>query len=217
MIKAVVFDFDGVIVDTEPLHHDSYLAALTPREINLSYERYRSEFAGSNDEMTFRRAAEAFGFELSEDELARLRERKADFFRQLAKKGVAPLPGAVELIRLASARAPIALATGARRSDVEAVFSGFGDLVNCFSALVTCDDVRRAKPDPEPYATAAARLGFDPAECVAIEDTPSGLASAAAAGLRTVAVARTHPGSALHADLVVRSLEDLDWDRLAAL
>jgi beta-phosphoglucomutase len=212
MIKAVVFDFDGVLADSEPLHYRAFLRVVEPRGHRFDYQTYLREYVGFDDRDTFR---QLFG-----DDEARLRllcREKAEAFQQVAAEGFETYPGVEALVRQLAASMPLAIASGAVRTDIEPILAGLG-LGPCFAAIVTADDVARSKPDPESYRLAVHRLAerfpdleLQPGDCVAIEDTAAGLVSARRAGLKTLGVTHTFPADQLGvADRVVETLEGVD-------
>lgn len=195
--RACIFDFDGVLADTERLHWQALQDVLVPLGAGCSWETYARDYIGFDDRDAVRAALARVGKTLSAEETRDILQRKAGaFLRRVAGADVPPLPGAVEAVRAAAAAGPVALCTGAVASDVHPLLQAFG-LLDVFNAVITADDVTRSKPDPESYRLAAARLGVPPAECLAIEDTPHGLQAARKAGCQTLAVAQTHPAEAL--------------------
>jgi len=219
MIQGIVFDFDGVIVDTEPLHYRAFLAVLEPLGVRFDYETYVRRYIGFDDRDGVRAMAEEYGLELDDRELVGLIDAKTEAFERIVGEGVRAFAGVVELVEESAARMPIAICSGAVRSDIEAILPaiGGGGLADRFGAIVTADDVTQSKPDPQSYRLATERLGLPPAACLAIEDTPPGLASARGAGLRTLGVANSYPLTTLNdADRAVESLEGVTVDRLQA-
>lgn len=217
MLRAIIFDFDGIIVDSEPLHYRAFLEVLRPLGVAFDWRTYQERYIGFDDRDGFRAMAAASGVEIEENELAELIGQKAAVFERIVAEGIEPYAGVVELIREASRSMPVAIASGALLSDVKAILPaiGNGTIRSAFSAIVTAEDVERSKPDPASYALAAERLGVEPGAALAIEDTPPGLASAKAAGLRTLGVSNTYPASALtEAERVVESLEGVSVKRL---
>jgi beta-phosphoglucomutase-like phosphatase (HAD superfamily) len=199
MLQAIVFDFDGVIADTEPLHWRAFIDVLEPLGISFDYDTYLREYIGFDDRDAFRYVSANHDLNLADGRLEEMVERKAAAFARIVGEGIAPFPGSVELIRATAAAWPIAIASGALRADIDLILPAIGDgsLPPLFKAIVTADNVTKSKPDPETYTLAAQRLGVDPRRCLAIEDTPTGLQSARAAGLRTLAVAHSYPAARL--------------------
>jgi HAD superfamily hydrolase (TIGR01509 family) len=214
---GVVFDFDGVIADSEPYHYGAILEAVRPHGVEFSYEHYLDRYIGFDDRDAFREAFREARIPLGDEELERLLQSKFEAFKKLATKGVEPLPGALELIQgLAGRRLPLAIATGATAREVRMMLDGLG-VAELFPVMVTADDVEQSKPHPETYLRAVKRLGSlmsgprgsSPC-CVAIEDTPAGIRSAKDAGLPVIAVATTHDRSRLaEADQVFDDLSSL--------
>ena len=220
MINAVIFDFDGIIVDTEPLHYKAFQELLVPLGLGYSWEQYLETYLGFDDRDAFREAFRAGGRSLSGRELKELIDGKAHAFLKIVSVGVAPYPGVVELIRSISGTLPLALCSGALRSDIDPILVQL-DLTGVFDALVTADEVAASKPDPESYRLALQRLQalfpgeVDAAATLAIEDTPAGIASATGAGLKVLAVTNSYPEERLAgACRVVHSLAGVDLEGL---
>lgn len=223
---AVVFDFDGVIADTEPLHYRAFQEVLRPEGMTYTWEEYLSRYVGFDDRDAFRHGFKAAGKSLSDDRLSRLIEEKEQVFERLVGEGaMTPYPGVNDLLdALHAASIPVALCTGARASDIRAALVAL-DLGDAFAVVVTADEVAASKPDPESYARSVEALArvfpervIRTARCVAIEDTPAGVASARDAGLCVIAVATTYPAAALRgASRVVASLQGMSLRGLADL
>ena len=217
MFEAVVFDLDGVIVDSEVYHYQSIKQALAPHKLDLTYEDFRNDYTGGSDRSTITRICLAFCIAFDDAQLDTWRAIKADVYKTLIREELQPLPGAANLIRSVADELPIGLATGSRRSDLEAVFAYLekGRLRERFKVTVSADDVTNPKPHLETYRAAVTKLGFEPKQCIAIEDTPGGIASAKGAGLRVLAVAGTHdPTKLAGADRVVPTLDGLSLQDL---
>jgi HAD superfamily hydrolase (TIGR01509 family) len=182
--RAVVFDMDGLLIDSEPLYREAILAscqalghAMTPaqhrRMIGMPWDRNRAQLL------------DWFGAAFPHDQFQIDCSRR---FHALAGGGVPLRPGAAELIAfLAAAGVPTAVATSSRRAPAVLHLSQVG-LLDGFDAVVTRDDVAHGKPHPEVFLTAAQRLAVDPAQCLALEDSHNGVRAAAAAGMMTVMV-----------------------------
>ena len=203
MLKAVIFDFDGVIVDTEPLHHRAFMDVLAPFGISCSWPEYREHYMGFDDRDGFRAFFERAGKKLTDADLHHLIAQKAAAFRQIATQGVTPYPGVVELIKSLAATMPVALCSGALRSDIEPILGSLA-IAHHFAAVVTADDVQHSKPDPESYRLTVSRLkqkglleDFATEGILVIEDTPAGIESARGAGLSVLAVSNSYPQSFL--------------------
>lgn len=224
-VAAVVFDFDGVIVDSEPLHWAAFQEILEPAGLGFSWDDYLAHYLGFDDRDAIREAFRRHGRPGADAELGRLIDAKAAAFETLvAERGVKPYPGVVELIGRLSGRVPLALCSGALRRDIEPILRKLS-LGRAFDVKVTADDVAASKPDPRSYVVAVDRLkaaypdrGVEAGLCVAIEDTPAGIAAARGAGLLVLAVQNSYPAAKLGAAArVVASLEPVDERFLASM
>ncbi len=214
-MRAIVFDFDGVIVDSEPLHWEAFRRVLGPLGFECDYATYLDRYVGFDDRDMITTWFGEQQRRLDPGQLDELVQHKAAVFVDVVGAGVRPFPGAVELIKHASAELPVAICSGALLSDIEVILHAVGDgLMERFQAIVTAEDVPRSKPDPACYRLSAERLGVGPGACVAIEDTAAGLRAAADAGLHTLGVTHTHPADQLHADRVVESLAGVTLDAM---
>ena len=224
---AILFDFDGVIVDSERLHHETMVEAMAGQGPATPWEFYREHLMGFDDRGAFAVLLERAGIDPTPEEVQRRIARKAELFAQHAAAGRVPaFPGAADLVRACAAAGPVGLCSGALRSDVDPVLAALG-IADCFSEKVTAEDVPASKPDPACYRLCVARLaarfparGIAPGTCVAIEDTDDGIVSARGAGLPVVAVATNLPADWLRAAgaaAVVDRLAGLTPARLAEL
>ncbi|BCS53538.1 HAD family phosphatase [Geobacter sp. SVR] len=212
-----IFDFDGIIVDTEPLHYQAFQKVLEPLDSGFSWQEYVDTYMGFDDRDAFIEAFSTQGKGLTTQELHTLIDRKANIFQDIIRSGIAPYPGVVALIRkLRAHRIPIAISSGALRCDIDPILGTLG-ISDCFEVIVTADDVSKSKPDPESYRLAFEKLkarnpagALTPARTIAIEDTPAGISSARGAGLQVVAVTNSYPREYLtQATCIVPSLEEL--------
>jgi len=220
MTTAVLFDFNGVLVDDEDVHFEAFRRTLAVLGVTITHAIYR-RYLGYDDRGTIvallahhDRAAD-----VRDGELARLVALKQASYAQLAGEHPRLGFGARALVSaLRGAGARLAIVSGARRAEIDAVLDASG-LRDAFDAVVAAEDVARSKPDPEGYRLALARLQAAagvPLDAVAIEDAPAGLRAARAAGIRCVGLATTCPASELDgADEIVASLAALDPQRLA--
>ncbi|HOP40032.1 MAG TPA: HAD family phosphatase [Geobacteraceae bacterium] len=209
MLKAVIFDFDGIIVDTEPIHYKAFQEILRPIGLAFSWNEYLEKYIGFDDRDAFREAFAGAGKRLDGEVLSDLINRKAEVFQEIVQKGVKPYQGVIELVQSISGKLPVALCSGALQSDIEPILAQF-DLQEAFDAIVTANDVEASKPDPGSYLLALQRLdkafpaaAIQPAECIAIEDTPAGIKSAAGAGMNVLAVTNSYQAEYLEGALHV--------------
>ncbi len=209
-MDAIIFDFDGVLVDSEPLHEWAIREAVTPLGWVFTHEQFVEGIVGRGDERAFVTIAGWNRAPISEALGASLLARKRELMAEgIAAGRYAVQPHATEIVALASERFPLAVCSGSRASVVCGMLEATG-LASHFRHVITADDVTLAKPAPDGYLLAAARLAVDTAQCVAIEDTPTGIAAAKAAGMRVVGLCHTCPGSALaQADEVLDQIADL--------
>ena len=214
-LRAVVFDFDGVIANSEPLHFRALRDVLASTGVSLSERDYYARYLGFDDAGALHAIGADFGA-FGPEQVASLVSRKAVRFEELEADAGMLFPGAAAAIRRVAASVPIGIASGARRDEILRVLEAAG-LADLFAAIVAAEDVSRSKPDPAPYLLAVRLLAavagdsLQPGDCVAIEDSRWGLESARQAGLRTIAVTHTYTLAELGAaDLVLDSLEALD-------
>jgi len=218
MTTAVLFDFNGVLVDDEDVHFEAFRRTLAVLGVTIRHDIYR-RYLGYDDRGTIVALLEHCD-RVGEDDLAELVARKQAIYAQLAGEHPRLGFGARALVRaLRDAGARLAIVSGARRAEIDAVLDASG-LRDTFDAVVAAEDVTRGKPDPEGYRLARARLeaaAGETLDAVAIEDAPAGLRAARAAGLPCVGLATTCPASELEgADEIVSSLAELNPARLAA-
>jgi beta-phosphoglucomutase len=223
-LQAIVFDFDGVIADSERLHLRSYQEILAPEGITMSNEDYFARYLGYDDVGVFKAVGRDHDVAMDDHRVSELIARKGQRYESLAAAGEMLFPGAADFIRTAAAAVPIAIASGALTHEIEEVLERAG-LLPLFPVIVGADQTERSKPHPDPYQTAFTRLrthsGRDLVawRSVAIEDSRWGLVSARAADLRCVAVTNTYSAAELRpdAELVVPGLHALTLDALDAL
>lgn len=182
--RAVVFDLDGVLIDTEGLQYQAWIAALAPLGVALSKDAYL-DMAGRQSDLLAQELVAALPLSTTAADL--LRNKTAELDRLLQSARIELLPGAVEAVTDLGGRMPIALATGGSTSETRLKLDRVG-LSRYFKVVVTRSDVTRGKPHPDVYALAAERLAVPPQRCAAIEDTEYGVAAAKAAGLLCIAV-----------------------------
>jgi HAD superfamily hydrolase (TIGR01509 family) len=223
MIRAVVFDFDGVIANSEPLHFRAYKDVLAERGIALTEAAYYDRYLGYDDIGAFRAIATDSGVAVSDDDIADLVARKAVRLEALERDGSVLFPGAREAIARMAGEWPVAIASGALKPEILRVLDHEG-LRTYFPIVVSAEDTPASKPDPAPYLLALEQLGaavtnLGAHECLAIEDSRWGLLSARAAGMRTLAITHTYPATELAdaADGVIDHLDRLTTDLVARM
>ena len=210
-LKGVVFDMDGVIIESEHTHYQAICEAMGD-EMDQTYQTFLSKCTGGDERFAMGRLAEFSGIEYDESIFQQWSQRKAEAYRRLVSESAKAMPGAIDLVCSVAEKFPIGLATGSRRSDVEAAFSTLagGKLNGIFQSIVTSDDVAKTKPDPATYAKAAEGMGVSPSDCLAIDDSPNGVSSAKKAGMKVLGITAIHDDSSLRdADWHLRSLEEV--------
>jgi beta-phosphoglucomutase family hydrolase len=203
-VRAVLWDLDGVLVDSAPFHFQAWRELMASLGRELSEVDFRRTFGWRNDAIL----RDLVG-ELPAAEVERLGARKEALFRRAALGNIVPLPGALALLRLLRERGfKLALVSSTPQGNIDLILGSLG-VEEDFEVIVGEEDVKQGKPDPEGFLLAARRLGVPPAECVVIEDAPAGVEAAKRGGMLCVGVSRNRPREVLaEADLVVESLED---------
>ena len=211
--SAICFDFDGVLLNSEPLHYLAYYEVLRHEGLALTEAEYYHELIGFDDAGAFRHFYKLKGKVLDPKTFLRLMTRKSEVMREIiAGRKVEALPGAGELVRGLVRHYPLAIVSGALREEIEVMLEGVG-LRDCFRVIVAAEDVTVGKPDISGYLKGIEELGrltgrtIKPADTLVVEDAPSVIANARAAGFVTLGVATSKPLSAMtEADYIVTSL-----------
>lgn len=215
-IQALVFDFDGVLADSEMLHLRVYRELLASSGVTITTEQYYERYLGSDDEGVFQQIALDYKLRLGDEEIEMLIAEKARRFEALVSSGGVMYPNAAACVRRLGAAWPLGIASGALRGEIELMLRGAG-LSGDFRFIVAAGETDHGKPAPDPYTRAAELHGMAPAVCVAIEDSHAGLDSARAAGMRTIAISNTYPRETLKADAVIGSLDEITVAFIRAL
>ncbi len=222
-LQAIVFDFDGVIANSEPLHLRAFQQTLAEEGIELTAAEYYARYLGYDDVGAFAALARDRGIPMSDRQTTSLVARKGVRLQEMLREGAVLFPGAKQFIRDAAAEVPIAIASGALRHEIDEIVDAAG-IAELFSTIVASGDTAESKPSPQPYRLAFDRLrevtgrDLDPRRCVAIEDSRWGLDSARGAGLRCVGVTNSYPaGELTGAELVADGLKALTLPALDRL
>jgi HAD superfamily hydrolase (TIGR01509 family) len=223
-MDAIIFDFDGVIVDSEPLHLAGFQEVLAREGIELDADTYTENYLGYNDEDAFWAICRDAGRALTPALLEKLIDDKAELVAGMFQKGLAEADGAVELIRSAAEeKIPLGICSGALRGEVRQGLEQLG-IGPYFSAIVAAEDVAAGKPEPDGYLEALERLSkaaggkLRASATLVIEDAPWGILAGKQAGMRVLAVATSYPIHRLgEADTVVPSLSEITLERLKEL
>jgi beta-phosphoglucomutase len=215
VIRAVIFDFDGVIANSEPLHFTAFRDVLAEEGVTFTEDEYYAQYLGFDDIGAFRAVGTDRGLSWNAGRVTGLADRKAVRLARLEQERSILFPGAEQAIRRLAATLPLAIASGALRAEILSVLTR-ARLSHYFGAIVAAEDTSASKPAPDPYLRAVSLLGtaigqtLAPRECVAVEDSRWGLESARAAGLRTIGITHSYPATALGAaELVIKNLDAL--------
>ncbi len=205
---AVIFDMDGVIIDSNPAHKIALKEFCEKYGYHLDDDQLLKRIYGRTNKEWI---SNLFERKLTADELHFYEEEKEEIFRQLFKKDLKVVPGLIEFLdKLKQHDIPCAIGTSAPRSNVDYVLNGTG-IEKYFIAILDESDVEHGKPNPEIYLKVAARINFPPAQCVVFEDSLSGIAAAQAAGCKVVGVTTTHGENEFtHTDMNIPDFQALD-------
>ena len=213
---AVLFDFDGVLCNSEPLHFFAFQEVLAAEKIELTEAEYYNEMLGFDDKGAFKHIFQVRGRELDPKTFLRVMTRKSEVMMDLIRRRkFKPLPGVEEFVRGLWRHCPLAICSGALREEIEAMLEGLS-LRDCFSVIVAAEDVDVGKPDPRGYMLTAKLLSeklsgprkpLKPADCLIVEDAPTVIREVKRIGFPTLAVATSYPVERLaEADYIVQSL-----------
>ena len=206
--RAVLFDFDGVIVNSEPLHFYAFHEVLKTERIEISEDEYYREIIGFDDRGAFRKIFERRNRPLEPKTLLALMARKSGIMMDLIQnRRFTALPGVEQFVRSLWRTRPLAICSGALREEIEAMLEGVS-LRDCFQVIVAAEDVAVGKPDPSGYLLTLKLLSektkktLAPADCLVVEDAPTVIRSVKSVGFPTLGVATSYP---------LMKLSDADW------
>ncbi len=216
MTEAVIFDMDGVLIDSGAHHRAAWRALLAELGEEPAHPEYWRLTIGRPSEEAL---PLLLGRRVPEHESWHLARRKRDLYVDFARAGMVPVAGVREFVAaLSRLGIPRAVGTSASRFDVDRMLAGVG-LRRHFDVIVTADDVTQGKPDPEVYELAAARLGIPAEACIVFEDSQVGVLAARRAGMRAIGVTTAHSEAELlqaGAERVIADFEDIEWQSLAS-
>ncbi|MFB2933832.1 HAD family hydrolase [Aerosakkonemataceae cyanobacterium BLCC-F154] len=224
-LKAVLFDFNGIIINDEPIHEQLIEQILIAENLRPKRDEFRKFCLGRSDRACLKDILSRRGRVISETYLNQLISRKAQAYQErLAQMDELPIyPGLEEFIlQLQTANLKIGVVTGALQSEVERVLTQ-ANLMQYFSVIISADDLKISKPEPDGYLLGIEllnqhfeNLDLQPSECLAIEDTPAGITAAKRAGMQVVGVANTYPFHIIQrqANWTVDYFRDLELERI---
>lgn len=211
-ITTVLFDMNGVIVDDESLHEQAFKKVLESINVSLTSKDYVNHFIGRTDKDGFVDFLTALKKDFDQNLIKELIFKKGQAYQQLAQDNLTPYPGVIDFIQtLFEAGLNLGLVTSSTRFEAETVLATLG-VDHFFSKIVTADDIKIGKPNPEGYLKGASFFHAPAKNCLVVEDAPSGIKAAKKAGMKTLAVTNTH-SQLSDADIILSSLnqDSLAW------
>jgi beta-phosphoglucomutase len=225
VLRAIIFDFDGVLVNSEPIIMRLTQQVAAREGWSLSEADYYRELIHLDDRAMIERLGQLHGRTIDAAHRNELIDWKSRAYQEIVKDGLPPTPGAVEFLEQVAARFPLAIASGSLRPEIEYLLDKAG-LRDRFAVLATASECERSKPDPQSYLVALEALGRLPrfarqplraAECLALEDTAGGIDAAHAAGMKCLALTHSCPAAELgHADWVCGGFTKIDLTEIEA-
>ncbi len=217
--KAIIFDFDGIITDTEPVHMQAWLEVFRPMGISFGKEEYDTHYLGLNDRDFLDAVGRIHNRPFPAEEKNILIGKKLEKSLALLSKRIPLLDGVEDFIELLQKKCFFAICSGANKSEVNFVLKKL-EWAELFDPIVTQEDVSKGKPDPEGYSLVLKRLqerapshNLTVDDCLAIEDSPKGISAAHAAGIKCLAISNSYPPDALNeAEWVLESLSEFELD-----
>jgi len=224
MLRAIIFDFNGVIVDDEPIQFRMFQKVLEEEGISLLEQEYRARFIGVSDEKCFTDVLAEHNKDVSERKIKDLISRKSAYYLAYSKKNVNVLPGVLDFIKSAASNYPLAICSGALRNEIESILEAAG-IRREFQVIVSTEDVATSKPDPEGFLLALLLINKSFAgepigshQCLVVEDSLPGIEAAHRAGMKCAAITSTYSAAELaSADIVKDSLASLDLEEIKRL
>ncbi len=222
MIRAIIFDLDGTLTDTEPLHLDAFNQVLRERGMQILSEQYFARMVGLDDRDCFTMVLREHGRSADAAALAAMISSKTVAYTAMIRSRDVVRPGAARFVRACAQRFPLMVATGTLRAEAELILGRAG-LRELFLDLLGAEDTARGKPAPDIFIATLGRLGYllrqhdpiKPRQCLVIEDTPAGIAAARAAGMRVLAIEATVAADRLAgADFLASDFDSIDLDRI---
>ncbi|HUU12180.1 MAG TPA: HAD family phosphatase [Terriglobia bacterium] len=225
MLRALIFDFDGILVDSEPIIMRLTQQMAAQEGWEISEEEYYRDYLAFDDRGIIEHLYATHQRPIDGARRDELIAWKARAYGEIIRDGLPAMPGAVDFVRKVATRYPLAIASGSLRGEIEHLLAKLG-LKEHFAVLATADDCQRSKPDPEVFRIALARLQQLPpfretplrgVECLVIEDAPAGIDAAHAAGMKCLALTHSREVEELrHAEWVCAEFAEVDLMRIAA-
>ncbi len=223
MLRAIFFDFNGVLVDDEPLHFKLFQNVLAPLGIELTQKRYYENYLGYDDHDCFAAVLRDFGKPVDEALIQKLTLEKNHAYLEAARAKDLFIPGALDFVRKTSAHLFLGIVSGALRDEIQ-TWLEFGKVQSLFQTIVSANETKQGKPNPEGYLRALDDVNRDcvapseillPQECLVIEDSIWGIEAAQSAGMKCIALATSYPPENLQiADWVVKSFAEIPLEEI---
>jgi len=211
---GVIFDIDGVLLDSYKMHYECWRAIAEKYSITVREKEFDSLFGRRGSEIV----RQLWGEDLTAQQVSSIHRRKQALYRENLRRHFPEMDGAIQLIDILAVEGfVLGIGSSAPPENVEMSLNGL-DRANSFKAVVTGSDVTHGKPDPQVFLLAAQRMGMEPSNCAVIEDAPAGIAAALAGGMTAIALVGTAPPERLNmAHLVVNSLRQLTPEQISKL
>lgn len=226
MLKAIIFDFDGVIADAEPIHLKAFQEVLSEEGINLSNKDYYDKYLALDDKTCFAMVLKDRGIDFDRALIDALMLRKSKYYNKFIRENLVIFPGVVDFIKKAYGKYALAIGSGALRHEIEFILECAG-VRKEFNIIVSADNVENCKPNPEVFMKALQRINKHnstksrivyPYECLVIEDSVAGIKAAHSAGMKCLAVTNSYsPEKLSEADMIVKSLEEVKIEAIEKL
>ncbi|WP_419419391.1 HAD family hydrolase [Legionella sp. D16C41] len=215
MIEAIIFDFDGVVLDSEPLHYEACCQVLKPLNLTLSYKEYQEQYLGLADKEMFPKLMQRMNYPISKDEIKLLAHKKSKVYIDIITQAqTLPVIEGFQnfLMSIATKVKKLAICSGSTRNEIESALTKIaeGKLSTYFDTIVTTENVSQGKPSPEGYLLTAERINIKPEHCLVIEDTPHGIQAAKEAGMRVIGLLTSYKHTKLlKADKTISNFKQL--------
>jgi len=223
MLKAIIFDFDGIIADTEPMHLEAFRIVLKEINIELSDQEYYSKYLAYDDKTLFKKIMEDNEKDYNKTNIENLIDKKHILITELFTSRISLFAGFEEFLGLVKDRFVLSIASGALKSEIEFILNKF-NLLSFFQIIVAADEVINCKPHPEPFLKALEKLNdfhdnkIEPTECLVFEDSNYGVEAAKTAGMKCIGITNSYDRNTLRkADLLVDSFNELNIDIIESL
>ena len=212
--KAIIFDFNGLIVDDEPIHYECFRRVLEEEEISLSESDYWEKYLGFDDKGLIEAVFERDQKKIGPKKLKTLIEKKASLYLPIIRQKLKFFPEVLSFVRKAKKGRHLAIVSGALRSEIDFALAE-GKVADLFDVIISADDTKRGKPDPEGFLLALAKLKsldgkIRPKNCLVLEDSQAGIQAARAVGMVVAALTHTYEADQLkEADFVVKAFSEI--------